>query len=128
MKVIKNHVSLNGKIIHIDSDNNGFWMLSLRARTEQCIKQTSKWYQNPSPNPWNINAESTLEKMIQKHRKSVNKSKGSQQPSITPSKIDREVWNEKIWLYGSGGVSAADAKEHLQINNTLRELPTEIQK
>ena len=36
MKIIKNHVFLNGKIIQIHCKNNGFWRFcSLRARTER---------------------------------------------------------------------------------------------
>ena len=70
MKIIKNHVSLNGKIIEIHCKNKSFWWFRrLHVRTVRVSKKHQKWNQHP----WKINAKTMVEQMMAKWWKPLPK-------------------------------------------------------
>jgi hypothetical protein len=57
-KIIKNHVSLNSKIIEIHWKNNGFWWFRrLHVRVVKVSKKHQKGDQNPSEIQWQIDQQ-----------------------------------------------------------------------
>ena len=55
-EIIKNHVSLNSKIIEIHWKFNGFWCFRrLHVRVVKVSKKHQKGHQNPSEIEWKIN-------------------------------------------------------------------------
>ena len=74
-KIIKNHVSLKGKIIDIHWKNNSFlWFRrKVACANGKGIKKHQKWDQNPSGNRWQIDTKNMLEKGMQKSWNNMNK-------------------------------------------------------
>ena len=71
-KVIKNHVSLNGKIIEVHWKNTCFWWFrKFHVRTGKVSTKLQKWDRNPSQNLWKVDTKIMLEKGITKTLKTI---------------------------------------------------------
>ena len=90
MKIIKNHVSLNGKIIEIHCKNKCFWWFRrLHVRTVKVSKKNIKSETNIHPqNRWIIDTNFMLEKGIPKTWKFIKQviKKGGEQWATTRKK------------------------------------------
>ena len=73
-KIIKNHVSLNGKNIEIHCKNKcSWWFRRLHVRKGKVSTKHAKWDQSPSENLWKIDTKVMLEKGVHKTWKFIKK-------------------------------------------------------
>ena len=69
-KIIKNHVSLNGKNIEIHCTNKSFWWFRrLHVRTGKVSNKHQQLDQNPSEHLWKINTKTCSKKACRNHEK-----------------------------------------------------------